>query len=84
MWQERITIQPDVMGGKPCVRGTRIPVTMILDLIADDISFHQIIAEYYPQLVIEDIQACVEYARNVIEIEDIQLVSHTKIRIREG
>ena len=71
MVTQRIEIRPGVLGGKPCVRGTRIPVTMVLELIAQGIPFAQIIQEYYPQLTVEDIQACVEYARMVVDNEEI-------------
>lgn len=71
MMTERIEIKPGVLGGKPCVRGTRIPVTMVLELVAHGIPFPQIIQDYYPQLTVEDIQACVEYARMVVDNEEI-------------
>jgi len=44
---------------------------MVLELIAQGIPFAQIIQEYYPQLTVEDIQACVEYARMVVDNEEI-------------
>ncbi|MCB0151292.1 MAG: DUF433 domain-containing protein, partial [Caldilineaceae bacterium] len=65
MVTQRIEIRSGVLGGKPCVRGTRIPVTMVLELIAHGIPFAQIVQDYYPQLSVEDIQACVEYERMV-------------------
>ena len=71
MVTERIEIKPGVLGGKPCVRGTRIPVTMVLELIAHGIPFAQTVQDYYPQLSVEDIQACVEYARMVVDNEEI-------------
>ncbi len=71
MMTKRIEIRPGVLGGKPCVRGTRIPVTMVLELIAQGIPFAQIIQDYYPQLSVADIQACVEYARMVVDNEEI-------------
>jgi uncharacterized protein (DUF433 family) len=71
MTTNRITISPDIYGGKPCVRGTRIAVTMVLELLEDGLTFQQILTDYYPQLKIEDIKACLEYARAVVEGEDI-------------
>ena len=54
-----------------CIRDRRIPVTMVLELVAHGIPFPQIIQDYYPQLTVEDIQACVEYARMVVDNEEI-------------
>ena len=70
----RITVEPAKCGGKPCIRGTRITVTMILELIEDGLTFQQIIDDYYPQLSEQDIKACLEYARAVVEGEDIHFV----------
>jgi uncharacterized protein (DUF433 family) len=71
---ERITVNPKILGGKPCVRGTRIPVTMILELLEDALSFEEIIRNYYPQLHREDIQACLEYAKVVVDGEEVHFV----------
>jgi uncharacterized protein (DUF433 family) len=71
---DRITIDPTIYGGKPCIRGTRIAVTMILELIEDGLTFQQVIADYYPQLTEQDIKACLEYARAVVDGEDIHFV----------
>lgn len=56
----RIAIDPDVCGGKPCIRGHRIWVSLILDLLASGMTVDQILEEY-PQLTPEDIRACVAY-----------------------
>ncbi|HMR99450.1 MAG TPA: DUF433 domain-containing protein [Anaerolineales bacterium] len=74
MTTNRIAVDPGILGGKPCVRGTRIPVTMVLELIEDGLTFQQIIEDYYPQLTDDDIKACLEYARAVVEGEDIHFV----------
>ncbi len=74
MTTNRIAVDPGILGGKPCVRGTRIPVTMVLELIEDGLTFQQVIEEYYPQLTDEDIKACLQYARAVVEGEDIYFV----------
>ena len=57
----RIEARPDVMMGKPCIRGTRIPVYLILQKLAAGESDEQLLAAY-PQLRIEDVRACLEYA----------------------
>ena len=69
----RIEINPNIHFNKPCIKGTRIPVHNILELVRDNISFSEIINNYYPDLTIDDIQACIQYAINIIEIEDIQV-----------
>jgi uncharacterized protein (DUF433 family) len=57
---ERITIDPRICGGKPCVRGTRIWVSLILDLLASGMSEADIIAEY-PALLRGDVLAAIAY-----------------------
>jgi len=59
-WKERISIKPDVCHGKPCIKGTRIWVSLILDLLASGETAEQILQEY-PHLTREDIQACIAY-----------------------
>ena len=57
---KRIWIDPARCAGKPCIRGHRIWVSLILDLLADGMTAEQILAEY-PGLTVEDIQACIAY-----------------------
>lgn len=57
---ERISINPNVCFGKPCIRGTRIWVSLILDFLANGMTTDEIIKEY-PQLTIEDIRAVLAY-----------------------
>jgi uncharacterized protein (DUF433 family) len=58
---ERITFDPDIMGGRACIRGMRIPVSVIVGQIAHGASFDEIL-EGYPDLELADIQQAVEYA----------------------
>jgi uncharacterized protein (DUF433 family) len=58
---ERISIDPNICFGKPCIRGTRIWVSLLLDFLEDGMSFGEILAEY-PQLTEEDIRAAIAYA----------------------
>jgi uncharacterized protein (DUF433 family) len=58
---ELITANPKILGGKPIIRGTRISVEFILDLLASNVSEEEIL-EDYPHLKREDIQACLRYA----------------------
>jgi uncharacterized protein (DUF433 family) len=55
-WQERIVVAPDLHHGDPCIKGTRIPVAMIVGSLADGMTTAQI-REAYPQLTDEDIRA---------------------------
>jgi uncharacterized protein (DUF433 family) len=57
---ERISIDPEVCHGKPCIRGTRIMLTVILDNLAEGMSPEEIVAEY-PPLTLEDVWAAVAY-----------------------
>jgi uncharacterized protein (DUF433 family) len=59
---DRISIDPAVHFGKPCVRGTRIPVYCVLELIEDGVSFEEIVSRYYPELTTEDVRACIHFA----------------------
>ena len=58
--QERIAVNPNIHFGKPCVAGTRIPVQSVLELVSEGLSFEEIIEDYYPDLEIEDIRACIQ------------------------
>jgi len=64
-WQERIVIAPDLHHGDPCIKGTRIPVAMILGSLADGMTQEEIQVAY-PQLINEDIRAALAYAAEVI------------------
>ena len=64
-WSERISVDPAVLVGKPVLRGTRLSVELILDLVAEGWSFDDLL-ESYPGLTVEDIRACVAYARDVL------------------
>ena len=58
---DRITVNPKQCGGHPCIRGMRIRVTDVLDLLAADLTTEQILAEH-PDLESEDIRACLRFA----------------------
>ena len=57
---ERISIDPNVCFGKPCIRGTRIWVSLILDFLANGMTTEEVLEEY-PQLTIEDLRAAIAY-----------------------
>ncbi|HEY7063430.1 MAG TPA: DUF433 domain-containing protein [Chloroflexota bacterium] len=58
---DRIIMDPAVMVGKPVVKGTRIPVELVLRYLAETPDFDELFADY-PELTMEDVQACLEYA----------------------
>jgi uncharacterized protein (DUF433 family) len=70
-YKKRIIIDSKIHFGKPCVAGTRIPVENVLELVQEGISFKKIIEDYYPDLGVEDIKACVQYALDIIRSEEI-------------
>jgi uncharacterized protein (DUF433 family) len=70
---ERIAVNPKIHFGKPCIAGTRIPVQSVLELLNEGLSFEAIIQDYYPDLAVVDIQACLEYAIALVSSEDIHL-----------
>ena len=57
----RVTVDPDILVGKPVITGTRIPVSLVLNLLAHDYTFDRII-EAYPILSADDIRAAIAYA----------------------
>ena len=61
---ERISIDPAVCGGKPCIKGTRIWVSLILDFLADGMTEAELLVQY-PQLVHEDVLAAIAYGAEV-------------------
>jgi uncharacterized protein (DUF433 family) len=72
---ERITVNPEIHFGKPCVAGSRITVQSVLELIDEGLTFEQIIEKYYPDLTIADVRACLQYAIALVAAEDIHLSS---------
>jgi uncharacterized protein (DUF433 family) len=71
---ERIEVTPDVLHGKPNIAGTRVPVDVILGLLGDGLTPEEIIKQHYPGIIKDDILACIKYARQIVEDEEIYLV----------
>ena len=71
----RITVNSQIHFGKPCIASIRITVQSVLELIEAGITFLEIISDYYPDLAIEDIHACLQYAIALVAAEDINLIS---------
>lgn len=65
-WRNHITSDPHILRGKPCVKGTRIPVALILGYLAADRSAESILREF-PDLQKADVSACLDYARDLAE-----------------
>ena len=68
---ERIISDPEICHGSPCISGTRIPVSLVVSLIAEGVTSDEIITDY-PSLTNEDIKAAIKYAANLCELQ-----SHT-------
>jgi uncharacterized protein (DUF433 family) len=69
-WEERITLDPKVLVGKPVIRGTRLAVEFIMDLLANNWTEQQIL-ENYPGITHEDISACLHYATEMLKSERV-------------
>ncbi len=72
-YKKRIVIDHKVHFGKPCVAGTRIPVEDVLELVQEGIPFKEIVQRYYPDLEIEDIKICLQYAVDIVRSEEVHL-----------
>jgi uncharacterized protein (DUF433 family) len=69
---ERITIDPEVMGGLPCIRGLRIPVATVVAMFADGMTTDEILAEH-PDLTREDIHEALLYAAEAVRERELPL-----------
>ena len=70
MVHERIDINPDIMGGKPVIRSTRVPVELVLRKLGAGISTEQILADH-PRLVLDDIRAAQAFAADYLADEEL-------------
>lgn len=71
-WRDRITLDPQILVGKPIIKGTRIAVEFVVDLLGRGWPVDRILREY-DQLTAEDIQACLAYASDVLKSERVYL-----------
>ncbi len=71
---DRIEVTPEVHHGKPVIKGTRIPVYMVLGLLGEGLSLDTIIKEYYDHITEEDVLACLRYATTVLEDEEVHVM----------
>ena len=68
-WRDRIVIDPNIHHGVPCIKGTRVPVSVLVGSIADGDSIDDLLAAY-PQLTTEDIQAALKFAAEAVNSAD--------------
>lgn len=73
MGYRRITIDVAKMGGVPCIRGLRIPVATVVDLVANGLTWEEII-RYYPDLEPEDIEEALKFAAEAVRERELPLV----------
>lgn len=69
-YQNHIIIDPNILAGKPVIKGTRIPVGLVLKRLAQDLDMQTIFAAY-PRLTKEDVKACIAYAQALVEGEEV-------------
>lgn len=67
-WEDRISVDPKVLVGKPVIKGTRIAVEFLMELLAEGWSQEQILKSY-PHLTADDIQAALRYATEAVKLE---------------
>lgn len=75
-WKKRITVDEGVLVGKPIIRGTRISVEFVIDLLGRGWTVEQVLREY-EHVTLEDVQACLAYAGDVLKSERVYLLPGT-------
>lgn len=69
-WEDRILVDPDILVGKPVVKGTRLALAFIIELLAEGWSEQEVLTNY-PRLTPEDIRACLAYAAHLLQEEKV-------------
>jgi uncharacterized protein (DUF433 family) len=69
-WQDRISLDPKILVGKPVIKGTRLAVEFVIDLLANGLTQSEIL-QNYPRFTHEDIQACLCYASSLVKSERV-------------
>jgi uncharacterized protein (DUF433 family) len=72
---DRIVVDSRIHFGKPCVAGTRILVQDVLELLEEGIPFEKIIEDYYPDLTLDDVHACMRYAIALVAAEEVHVTA---------
>lgn len=78
-YEERIIVDPEILVGKPVVRGTRIPVELVLKRLAQDLDIEALL-HAYPRLTPDDVKACLAYAQAIVEGEEVYLAQPSAAR----
>jgi uncharacterized protein (DUF433 family) len=73
-WQERIVLDPQILAGKPTIKGTRLSVQFVVDLLAQGWSEKDVL-ENYPDLTTDDVRACLQYASAILSAEKVYPIS---------
>lgn len=73
-WQTRITLDPNILVGKPIIKGTRLSVEFVIELLAQGWSTNEILRNY-PGITLADILACLSYASAVLKAEKVYAIS---------
>lgn len=71
---ERISVDHRIMGGVPCIRGTRIPVATVVGMVAEGMAAEEIVGDF-PQLTAEDIRDALRYAAAAVDARELPLAS---------
>ena len=77
--EERIVIDEKILGGKPVIKGTRIPVYLIVEMVANGLSIKEILKEY-PELSEEDVKAALRYAASLLKRETYYEIENFRSR----
>lgn len=72
-WKKRVEINPDIMGGKPVIKGTRVPVEVIVGSLAGGMAIEEVCKEY--RIKVEDVRAALAYAAETLSEEQLIAVS---------
>ena len=75
---KRISVSPKILHGRPRIKGTRIAVSMVLELLADGYSPKQICSRFYPDLTPSDVLACISFANQFLSQEEIYFAEELK------
>jgi uncharacterized protein (DUF433 family) len=69
---DRITVEPDKMGGVPCIRGLRIAVATVVGMVAEGMTVEEILADY-PDLEVDDVREALRYAAEAVRERELPL-----------
>jgi uncharacterized protein (DUF433 family) len=77
-YQDRIVRDPQILAGKPVIKGTRIPVDLVLAYLARNPKLDDLFADY-PRLTLDDVRACFAYAQALIERAEDETMPHAQL-----